>query len=1020
MRTLLKSYGLSETVIRLYTECIGKLPLTFNEIRSFLPKQSEKEVQQILDNLLEKKLLLLIKPQYSDSISHYISIPPIAAILNGMAGFTETDTEVKTKPPEKKLKQQLDEFQDNLFQDLEKISQGLIEVISTQDPSGQTTEVLSEVEVNVKKFTRLILSDIIKLMNPLKLQSGLDGRDISKLINAVNQKISESDEIAGNMFAQFREIVKNMASPDISNQAEAFKTFLRKLGGSINKRINEISFEPVEQTSSLPTQKIKVMEKALNNVLTNYTSNDTISLEKLWHVSTYEKIKEILSIIIEKSPEELTIIVPKISDFIPLEKFKLDYTVDLSATPKPQTKGSTKIKTQKAKKKKPSISKKQKQAFEKTLEELSKKTSSLKGYELSHNIAELLSAVSDINPESVIIESIQGWLNRLLVIRKVLDSNTQYLLLENIDKWKSDYTKKVEKEKEEEEETTEEPSTPTKLEIPVLAKFMKKKVANGDLHIKIISSEPHDNKHVLAIKKKANFEYLRRFRNNVIAILGDDKYLLFGIFHKTDIKPYFEITGFYTTFNPIIESFIPVISGIVSEARPSKEIQINKSFNEIIENINDYPGRKIGKRLKNLLDVAFEKDGISINILELKLLIGKVENIYTPLVDEMKEHVIGELNRLNTELSTIELMDPPEFGPPILDEEPQEEPDEELLLEDIEVEPIDPDKVNKLFEIFIEKTGELEGEQIAGQIDKFIEVVLELQGYSQIINWKKKLKNSKESLNDQYKEKMKKDFLTWKLGILNQAPPINPPGTETSSEEFTSSESPKEQEKEDTLSIFEEEYISPGLTQTQFDSEGGPSSESGDEKLKIDSAVAMKEIFDNLENNFSELSGLDISKKIQDIVDIILETEGYSMGLKEIKDWISKLKKFRKPLDDEVKEDFVVVFFKWKEKYTKEDFDNQTLDFGPPDESLDEEVSSSDSLSGKIDGLIQDANDSPGNKLSSSLQDVSDIVLRTNGAVAANAIRQWISKLRSIRVPLEDKIKGEFLQELENWKERFV
>ena len=322
MRALLKSYDLSETEIRLYTESIGKFPLTFNEIRSFNKKQSEEEIQQILDNLLEKKLLLLIKPQYSDSISHYIPIPPIAAILKGITEFTKITED--TKPQEKKPKQQLEEFQENLFQDLEIISQDLIEVISNQDPASQTTDVLSEVEQNVKKFAQVILNDIIKLLTPLKLQSGIDGRDIGKLITAVKQKISESDEIAGNMFAQFREIVKGMESPDISHQAEAFKTFIRKLGGSISKRVSEISLKPVGP-ASFPTQKVEVMEKSLYNILTDYISKDTISLEKLWHVSTYEKIKEILSIVIEKSTEELTIIVPKISDFIPLEKFKLDY-----------------------------------------------------------------------------------------------------------------------------------------------------------------------------------------------------------------------------------------------------------------------------------------------------------------------------------------------------------------------------------------------------------------------------------------------------------------------------------------------------------------------------------------------------------------------------------------------------------------------------------------------------------------------------------------------------------------------
>ena len=1012
MRSLLKSYDLSDNEIKLYTEIIGKFPLTFNQIRSFMSKQSEEEIQQILDNLLEKKLLMQVKPQYSESLPHYVSIPPIAALLNSITEFTNVTED--TNLQKKKQNPLLEKFQDGLFQDLENISQELIEVISTQDNTGQTTEVLSEVEENVKKFAQVILSDIIKLITPLKTQSGIDGRDINKLITSVKQKINESDEIAENMFSQFRDIVKGMGAPNIPQQVEGFKTFIRRLGESIDKRVSEISLESVGQNSFSP-QKVEMMEKSLYNILTDYISKDKISSEKLWHVSTYEKIKEIISILIDKSTEELTIIVPNIKDFIPLDKLKLDYSVDLSATPKPQVNGSTKSKSQKPKSKQPSISKKQKQEFEEKLDALSKKVSELKGFELSHSVAEILSMISEINPESVVFESIQGWLNRLLVIRKHLDSNTQYILLESIEKWKKKYTRKVKKEIE--EEMTEETSDEVKLEKPVLEKFIKKKIRG--LPVKIISSEQHDNKHVLAIKKK--FEYLRLLRNNVIAILGDHSYLVFGIFQKIDHKPYFEIAGFYTTFKSLIESFIPVISRISSEARPSREVQINIGFNEIIENINDFPGRKIGKRLKKLLDVAFEKDGISLNILELKLLIGKIENLYTPLPDEMKEYVIGELNRLNTELSSIELVYPPEFRPPILEEEAQEESEEILIPEDFEIEPVDPEKINSLFEIFLEKIDELQGEEIVSQIDKFIEVVLNLQGYSQIINWKNSLKNSQEPLEESHKEKIKNDFLRWKFGILNQAPPTEAPKEEKSSDGYASSKSQKSK-KEDTSSIFEEEYISPGLSQSQFQSDDGSSSESMDEgSSKIDPSIEMKELFESIENNFSELKGIDISKKLQNIVDIILETEGYSMGMKDIKDWIGKLRRSKKLLTDEVKEDFVIDFFKWKEKYSKEEDNNLTLDFGPSVEVEEDEVSNgkTNGLIGKIDGLVQDVNNLTGNKLSSSLQDISDMVVRSHGAVAANVIRQWISKLRSIRVLLKDEIKGEFLEELEKWKEKF-
>ena len=70
--------------------------------------------------------------------------------------------------------------------------------------------------------------------------------------------------------------------------------------------------------------------------------------------------------------------------------------------------------------------------------------------------------------------------------------------------------------------------------------------------------------------------------------------------------------------------------------------------------------------------------------------------------------------------------------------------------------------------------------------------------------------------------------------------------------------------------------------------------------------------------------------------------------------------------------------------------------------------------------MIQNAPTHNGNELSDNLQDIADILLQSHGAVAVNVIRQWISKLRSIKEPLEDEIKVEFLAELENWKEKFA
>ena len=1005
MKELLKMYDISEDAIKVYLEGVGKFPFTLSEIHKTLPKSSVDEVKQTVSELIDKKLVLIMKSKFSDIFPHYIFLPPFAAVINAFSKLDENYEDIT--PQVKEENTTIEVFQDNLLHDIELISQDLIEVISTQSEGNQTTEILSEVEKNVKKFSQVLLTEVNELIAQLKSQSKVNEIDIERVMRAVNQKIDESEVVISNMFTQFGEIISEMGSESLPTQVESFKRFIRKLGESIDKRSNELFQNP----SSLPLKNLQRVEQSLFNILTDYLSKDQISVDKLLPIYSLEKIKEIISLLLERCKERLIIIVPNIEGFIPLEEFDLEYSEDIDSEPSTREISPTLKKPVIPPKNKPSISKKQKKELIEKIDSTAKRVSDLKGYELSHDVADILTKVSEINSESLIIENVQGWLNRLLVIRKYLDQNTQYLILEAIEKWKKDYLKikkKVEPEQAEEESTEGGVENGRTLGAVTNSKGLK---------IKIISSEPHNNKHVNALKKKY-FEYLRLKNNNIVAIVGDDIYLAFGVCQKIKNESKYEITGFTTSSKPLMELIQPNILKIIKEAKPTREIQINDGFNEIIENINDYSGREISIKLKNLLDVAFEKDGISLNILEFKLLISKLEKLRYSLEDDMKAYVIEELNKLNKEFSSLELMYPPEFRSPIIEEKPKEELDQKLEFEDREIEPLDPEKVNSLFDLFLEKIDDLKGVELGDQIDKFIEVILKLQGYSQIIDWKKNLSNLDKALDDTLKQKIRQDFLTWKKGILN---PALIDETQKSEEYVNSSTTQK-----DYMSEIEEDYISPGLSQSQFQSDNITSASKGDsEEKKIDPSVKMKEEFDDIEKNFTELNGVDISKKIQNIVDIFLETEGYSMDLKEIKDWISKLRRIRKPLDDEIKEDFVIAFFKWKEKYSKGDSDNQTLDFGPSFEYSDKDhdalySKNGNSLSNKIESLIQATNISTGNKLSGELQDISDIVLRSHGAVAANVIRQWISKLRSIRDLLEDEIREEFLEELEMWKEKFV
>ncbi|MFX0029836.1 MAG: hypothetical protein ACFE8B_11540 [Candidatus Hermodarchaeota archaeon] len=989
MKELLKYFDISNNAIKIYLEGVGKFPLTLSEIHKIMPKSSDNEVKKYVDELIDKKLVLLINPKYSDIFPHYIFLPPFAAIINALSIANEIPEDEKGELTRKGSS--IEKFQDTVLQDIEAISQDLIEIISNQTANNQTAEILSEVEKNVKKFSQVLLTEVNELIAKLKEKSIVNEIDIERVMRSITQKIGESEEIISNMFVQFRDIINEMDSPNTGSLVESFKTFIRRLGDSIDKRSNQIFQNP----SSSSLINLQMVEQSLFNILTDYISKDQASVDRLLPLYNIEKIREIISLLFKNSKDSLLIIVPSLEDFMPLEEFDLNYS-DAESEPsstvlkKPVLPSTSK----------PTISKKLKKELEDKIDFTAKRVADLKGYELSHDVADILAKVSEINPESLIIENVQGWLNRLLVIRKYLDQNTQYLILDDIEKWKKDYLKIKKKEEPEQiDEKTPKEGIDNRI------------TSSTGLDIKIVSSEPHNNKHVRALKNKA-IDYLRLKNNSLLAIIGDNTYLAYAVCQKTKGESKYEITGFITSFKPIIDLIQPHILKFVKEAKPTREIQINVGFNQIIENINDYSGKKISKILKNLLNVAFEKDGISLNILEFKLLISKLEKLLYPLEDNLKTFVIEELNKLNREFSTLELVFPPEFRPPIIVDDPNEKLEQELKLNDKEIELLDSEKVNNLFDLFFEKIHDLKGVEIGDQIDKFIEVILRLQGYSQILEWKKDLAKFETTLDEPLKEKIKTDFLNWKMGILRP----NNLKEETSSNSHVDLTPQK-----DYMAEIEKEYISPGLSQSQYQSDEFIPSESLD---NIDPSQKMKELFEDIEQNFTELNGVEISKKIQNIVDLILETEGYSMELKNIKDWISKLKKIRNPLEEEIKEDFVLAFFNWKEKYSKGDTEIQSLNFGSTIESssdIDEgNVVGKDNLNEKIDILIQTINTSTGSELSRGLQDISDIVLPSYGAVAANALRQWISKLRSIRDLLEDEIRQEFLEELEKWKVKFA
>ncbi|TXT56261.1 MAG: hypothetical protein BAJALOKI2v1_600011 [Promethearchaeota archaeon] len=534
--------------------------------------------------------------------------------------------------------------------------------------------------------------------------------------------------------------------------------------------------------------------------------------------------------------------------------------------------------------------------------------------------------------------------------------------------------------------------------------------------LKLISTNHFEHPLVKTlIKKNPHLEYRNVAKTNKIGILTEN-FLILGIYNDEN-DPLNSITGFGTTHKSLIDLLGQTIKNLWNRANPPKEVQITRGFNEILININSWKGNKIGERLEDILEIAFEEKGISLELIELKILLNNLNTKHKPLATSLKKEVISHIQELNEKLSPLPLDMPSELEPR---EEKREKKKEEIRIpESIEAVPpeeIEYEKLDTLFEMFIEKVDALEGKKISKQIDNFIEIVLKLQGHSSILDWRSQLNNVDDLLDEPFQEQIKADFLRWKKSILE--PVEKEPKRKPESKRLV------QEKKEISVSEEEEEYVSPGISQSQFqeedDSEDRDSEESVGYHLNI------------LEENIETLKGKEISEHLQESMDIILETKGYSMSMKDMKNWINRLKFSNAVLNDEEKEEFNELLEALRSKYLDESEKSKkaakTSSQKPAE--VDEIQTQEDSIEVKegeeekklethFKEIIEAAASAKGTQLSQKLLNVSDIILQKEGPMAARGMRNWISKLRTIREPLEEDIKDEFVSDVKNWKEKF-
>ena len=82
MENFLKKFQLSDDAIKIYSESLGKDPLTFYELYSIVQNISQNDFEDALTQLINGGLLIQLVPKKQEILLHYLTIPPIFPIIN--------------------------------------------------------------------------------------------------------------------------------------------------------------------------------------------------------------------------------------------------------------------------------------------------------------------------------------------------------------------------------------------------------------------------------------------------------------------------------------------------------------------------------------------------------------------------------------------------------------------------------------------------------------------------------------------------------------------------------------------------------------------------------------------------------------------------------------------------------------------------------------------------------------------------------------------------------------------------
>ncbi|MFX0041610.1 MAG: hypothetical protein ACFE8L_01745 [Candidatus Hodarchaeota archaeon] len=661
MNEFLKQLGLSNDAIDIYIKAIGRTPLTYYELYSMVPKITEEEFLNCLNELIDSDLIIQLIPQKKEILLKYLTIPPFGPIITYYKNIDANLTKIKSSIQEliaNSLKQIFKRNRiidmDSIFNKFQEIKNDIEEdniiqkreiedIFEGMEDLNKLKKELSKIHQQIQSITQTQFSDLLKLISNLKddltkkinslefkkykkeiieaieelFKARLEemvGNFLNKLHNQIEDEFSKTNKSTDNIMDsvfQYREDFKMLLLNMLNNFETKMNTIfgmmkenkenllneMQALESKITENLNVIVRNSINEVSKLNKPIESVMKDSFELLCSDRTLSDDI-----WMIRSITNVNEEIQKLINNKNKTLFLIVPNLENHLAFEHFG-------------KQSGSLKIKIA---------------SSEAHTNSLVKKLKTIKNLEYKTLQNENIIALKG-DDDQIVIGLIQD--NQKEPLEDFIGFGSNFEPLINIlgtivdTTWTAAYSDTYYAAQQTKIQTT----TPTKVAAikPTIIKEVKPKVP--------IKTEPIKTNEVTTqkIEKEVPKQVIESIKNQE-KISKPQK-----IIAETS-TPKEKITDLTQKLKKNLT--------ILPKAGDEAGMFINDAFNNLILQLNNLRGEEFSLELQKIADLILEKKGFSVILHQLRSTINEYKTHYKLLNQNEKNQIVELINNWKQKL----------------------------------------------------------------------------------------------------------------------------------------------------------------------------------------------------------------------------------------------------------------------------------------------------------------------------------------------------------------------------------